>query len=60
MNFIKEYNGYFKKADDLSLPRGIRLSNSERMEINQLIKKELSKFYTVDKSVNQIININKD
>lgn len=50
MKFILEYAGY--GHDNLSLPKGIVLTNQERMEMCKIIADALKQFYNLDKSKN--------
>ena len=48
MKFILEYAGYANNS--LSLPKGIVLTNSERMEMCRIIADALKQFYNLDKN----------
>jgi hypothetical protein len=45
MNFIKEFADY----NSLTLPKGIVLTNYERIKLNRIIADGLSKFYKIDR-----------
>jgi hypothetical protein len=55
MKFILEYAGHIRHSaghDNLALPKGIVLTNNERMEMCKIIADALKQFYNLDKNKN--------